>query len=129
MLYLTGKTMSIISTYLVGRSGDCDLVLSHPSVSRVHLEVVCLARDFYLTDRASSGGTFVWQDHSWVRIKQSQVAASTRLCLGEYEMSATDLAVLKRPSEGNLNAQRPKEGLDADAGLRRDPASGEILEG
>lgn len=121
--------MSTIPTYLVGRSDACDLVLSHPSVSRVHLEVICLPNGFYLADRASSGGTFVWRDHSWVPIKQGQVAAATRLRLGKYEMTAEDLAVLKRPDKDNSNVQKPKKDLDADAGLRRDPVSGEVLEG
>lgn len=49
--------------------------------------------------------------------------------LSEYEMATADLAVLKRPSGGNLNVQKPKEKLDADAGLRRGPASEEVLEG
>ncbi len=123
--------MSAIPTYSVGRSRDCDLVLSHPSISRVHLEVVCLESDFYITDKTSSGGTFVRRDKAWVQIKQAQVPASAQLRLGKYELNASELAVLRKPHSqaDDAHTPKPKDKLNADLGLRRDPITGEVVEG
>ena len=122
--------MSTIKTYCIGRSSKCDLVLTDPSISRMHLEVVCLDDGFYLTDRNSSGGTFIWRDNSWLRIRQMQVSASTRVRLAKYEMQAGALAVLRKAKvQGDVgDAPKPKDKLNAELGLRRDPMTGEVVE-
>ena len=52
--------MSRITTHLVGRDPRCDCRIDDPSVSRRHAHVVPAADGrLYITDRASSGGTFV----------------------------------------------------------------------
>lgn len=46
-------------TVLLGRSSECDIRLSNPSVSRRHAELSTSGSGFMLTDLQSSGGTFV----------------------------------------------------------------------
>ncbi len=60
--------MSRIRKFLIGRQQDCDLVLDDSSVSRHHAEVVPAADGrHFITDRASTGGTFVWEGADWRR--------------------------------------------------------------
>ncbi|WP_127563042.1 FHA domain-containing protein [Nioella ostreopsis] len=79
-------------TYTVGRSPDCDYVIEHPTVSRLHAEMV-VTRDgqFHLTDRVSSGGTFVLGPDGWERIKQAFVRADDTVRLAEAELRVGDV--------------------------------------
>ena len=85
---------------------------------------------FILPTRNSSGGTFIWRDNRWLRIRQMQVSASTRVRLAKYEMQASALAVLRK-SKVQVDvgdAPKPKDKLNAELGLRRDPMTGEVVE-
>ena len=88
-------TVSRVTTYLVGRDPRCDRRLDDPSVSRRHAEVVPASDGrLYVTDRASSGGTFVRRSGEWARIRQAWVGPADRIRFGGYEMGAADLAAL-----------------------------------
>ena len=88
--------MSRIATYLVGRDSRCDYRIDDASVSRRHAEVVPASGGrFYVTDRASTGGTFVRRDREWARIRQAWVGPTDRIRFGGHELATADLAVLR----------------------------------
>ena len=87
--------MSRITTYLVGRDPRCDYHIDDASVSRRHAEVVPASGGrLYVTDCASTGGTFLLHGREWERIRQAWVGPADRIRLGGYEMGAADLAAL-----------------------------------
>lgn len=56
----TGQQISLREgRYSVGRSLDCDIVISDPNVSREHAEFVCAAGDVIVRDKNSTNGTKV----------------------------------------------------------------------
>ena len=102
--------MSRVTTYLVGRDPRCHHRLHDPSVSRRHAEVVPAPDGrFYVTDCASTGGTFVLRGREWTRIRQAWVGPSDRLRFGGHEMAAADLATPRggRATPGSASAPAP----------------------
>ena len=93
-------------TYLIGRSREADIVLEDMSVSRLHAELVA-GRDgtWYLTDRASSGGTCRLDAEGWAPIRQEYVHPGDRLRLGRFECTLDDL--LRGLSTGSAAALEP----------------------
>lgn len=88
------------ATYIVGRSAEADIVLSDLTVSRLHAELVAGADGmWYLTDRCSTGGTWLFDRGDWIPIQQDYVQRSDRLRLGEFECTLEDLLRLI-PSRG-----------------------------
>ena len=120
--------MSRIKTYLVGRDPDCHYHIADMSVSRRHAEVV-LARDgrFFVTDRDSTGGTFVLAGRNWKPVRQAYVEPTARIRFGAYKMAAARLAVLRGQGPiGSAHAGRavPERMKDP----VRHPETGEILD-
>ena len=131
-------------TYVIGRSAHADIVLGDATVSRQHAELV-KAKDgtWYLTDRRSTGGTYVQEQGNWVPLRQGFVRPGDRLMLGSFKCSLDDL--LRQIGSGAMAAGGPAgEASDALAGeaagtgvglrdqrphgpVRRDPVTGEIL--
>ncbi len=122
--------MSRVKTFIIGRHQDCDLVLDDASVSRQHAEVVPMPDGhYYITDRSSTGGTFVHSDSGWERIRQRFVKATDRLRLGGHEIDASRMGLLCRlPGRGGVANPVPDDGPDPDKGLMRDPMTGEVIE-
>ena len=136
--------MSRVKTFIIGRHQDCDLVLNDTSVSRRHAEVVPMSEGhYYITDRNSTGGTFVYSDSGWEQIRQRFVKATDRLRLGNHEIDASRLGLLCRlPGKGGVADTgdsspqvasgvanpAPDDGLDPSKGLMRDPVTGEVIE-
>ena len=133
--------MSRIKTFLIGRHPDCDLILDDHSVSRRHAEVVFApGGNYYVTDRNSTGGTFVYNNAAWHSIGQAFVNATDRLRFGEHEIAASRLEFLRalitgHEGAGNAGAQSttpgghtPDDGLDPGKGLKFDPKTGEVIE-
>ena len=88
--------MSRITTYLLGRDPRCDYRIDDVSVSRRHAELVPAPDGrFHVTDRGSTGGTFVRRGREWTRIQQAWVGPADRIRFGGYEMAAAELAVLR----------------------------------
>ena len=140
------------ATYLIGRSGEADIVLGDTSVSRRHAELVA-GRDgmWFLTDRASSGGTCRLEAGGWAAIRQAFVHPGERLRFGGFECTLDDLLRMLPPesvTECEATASSPVAALeplahdpagdepgpgtpvsdDRPAGaVRRDPDTGEIL--
>ena len=83
--------------YTVGRDKDCDVVFSDNSVSRKHCTVEKLPDGtYFLRDLGSSNGTFV----DGVRISQKHISASSRIRLGNLDISGADL-ILKFATKGS----------------------------
>ena len=121
----------------MGRDPSCDYHIADASVSRRHAEVV-LARDgrFFVTDRGSTGGTFVLAGREWERVRQVYVEPTARIRFGVYEMPAARLAVLrgqgsagapvKGTHDGSANARRPAPERVKDPVFN--PETGEIVD-
>lgn len=129
--------MSRLRTYIVGRERGCDVWLDDASVSRHHAEVVRLSGGrLYVTDRATTNGTFVFDGNDWRRIRQAFLKAGGRVRFGDVEMSAGRLddscpRAEARAVDGDQKAGAvpTKEGSpDPNKGLVRNPMTGEILE-
>ena len=129
--------MSRVTTYLVGRDPRCECRVDDPSVSRRHAEVVAAPDGrFYVTDRASTGGTFVLRGGEWTRIRQAWIGPADRIRFGGREMAAADLAAPPPgpappvPNPGPPPQPRPPA-PDGKPPVRRpvrDPKTGEIIE-
>ena len=88
--------MSRITTYLVGRDPRCDYRIDDATVSRMHAELVPAPDGrLYVTDRASTGGTFVRHGREWTRIRHAWVGPADWIRFGGHEMAAADLAALR----------------------------------
>ena len=131
--------MSRLKAYLVGRDPSCDYPIAHASVSRRHAEVV-LPPDgrVYVTDRGSTGGTFVLDGATWKRIRQAYVEPTDRLRFGAHELAAGKLAVLRARGanrEGGVGGPAREESrkpmgrsLDRLRRPERKPKTGEVVE-
>ena len=129
--------MSRLRTYIVGRDRGCDVRLDDASVSRHHAEVVRLSGGrLYVTDRATTNGTFVFDGHDWRRIRQAFLKPGGRVRFGDVEMSAGRLddscpRADARAVDGDQKAgavPTKEDSPDPNKGLVRDPTTGEILE-
>ena len=132
--------MSRVRTYVVGRERGCDVRLDDASVSRRHAEVVRVSGGrLFVTDCATTNGTFVLDDSAWRPIRQAHVAPADSLRFGDVEMSVDRLDELCRrddkPPSGGADprvdaadsAQREEDTLDPSHGLARDPETGELI--
>jgi pSer/pThr/pTyr-binding forkhead associated (FHA) protein len=85
---------------VVGRARDCDILLTHESVSRRHAE---LALDgdggFSVRDLESAGGTFVARGDREIPVHQTKLKKTDTLRLGDYEITVADLLALVPPEK------------------------------
>ena len=130
--------MSKIPCYTIGRDPSVSVVLPHDTVSRVHAELIPVAGgQVYVTDCASTGGTFIDEGGRWQKITQAFVDAGGRLRFGEVEVGVERLlADISRLSAGSgegsaaaADASVPEKSkpVDASQGVMRDPETGEPI--
>ena len=133
--------MSKIRTYTIGRDPTASVVLPHDTVSRVHAELIPVAGgQVYVTDCASTSGTFIDEGGRWQKITQTFVNAGAKLRFGKLEVGVdqllADIARLSAGSgegssaaAGNESAPTPEKSkpLDASQGVMRDPETGEPI--
>ena len=130
--------MSRIRCYTVGRDPSASVVLPHDTVSRVHAELIPVASgQVYVTDCASTGGTFIDEGGRWQKITQAFVDAGGRLRFGEVEVGVerllADISRLSAASgEGSAaaaaaSAPEKSKPVDASQGVMRDPETGEPI--
>ena len=132
--------MSRIRTYVVGRDRTCDVRLDDESVSRRHAEVVRVEKGrLYVTDRATTNGTFVLDGRRWQAIRQSFVEPADSLRFGDCEMTAERLdGLCLRDGAGSPGGHDAVDGtgapavagdaLDPTHGVERVPETGELVE-
>ena len=91
----------------IGRANECNLVLNHDSVSRVHasIEVTC---EGYLAvqDAHSSNGTFLHRNCNWIRARKVILGTQDRIRFGGHEVPLDRLIELF----GNRARVRLREG-------------------
>ncbi len=125
---------------IVGRGRQADIRLNHPSVSRLHLELVFGAGDeIHVADRSSRNGTRVWTDGKWQPLTAKPVSPGDRLQLGDLEITVEDLLRRAPPERvdtgrhiGGGAGGRPDADPDPDPDLpsgkvRRNPETGEVV--
>jgi pSer/pThr/pTyr-binding forkhead associated (FHA) protein len=111
--------------YLIGRRRDCDVVISDPSVSRHHAELVGASNaEFLLVDRESKFGTFVKRNGEWCRITTTRVQIDDLVRLGRHETSIRDLlaSAAERSQVPGDGGAPPTRTL-----IERNPETGEII--
>ncbi|MEO0465639.1 MAG: FHA domain-containing protein [Pseudomonadota bacterium] len=126
-----------ILTYTIGRAQGCEIPVEHATVSRRHAELVVGQNGIlYLTDCASTFGTFRVHGGDWETIRQCEVRRSDRVCLGEHVTTIGELlAAVERetpPDASQSGSDTPAEtpvALDdrPSGNVRRHPETGEIL--
>ncbi len=76
-----------MKTKTCGRDKQCDLVLDHPAVSRLHATIE-LAGDgrVWVADNDSRNGTFLQRNGAWIRIARVSLCVGDRIRLGDCEV-------------------------------------------
>ena len=115
---------------VVGRAEDCDLPITHDSISRQHCAIVRVGEQWYLDDLGSSNGTRVNEDkigsrvelkerdiikigkarltfHSAARKERKQASSGVGLALDEEDLVAAGGAALVR----EIGATDPSEAV------------------
>ena len=82
-----------LKTKTIGREDSCDLVLEHPTASRIHAHLE-LIKDGALTvvDADSSNGTFLNRNDDWIRVKKVKLCVGDRIRFGDHEVTLQQLA-------------------------------------
>lgn len=128
-----------------GRDPDCDLMLEHSTLSRLHARIE-LAEDGLISvhDAGSSNGTFLNRNDSWIRFRKITLCIGDRVRFGDVEVPLERLtALFGKRARTRLEARRfparhGKANSRARAGLpeqgpslnkpRRNPVTGKIEE-
>ena len=125
--------MSKVACYTIGRDAAAAITVQHQTVSRIHAEAIPLPDGrLYVTDCASTNGTFINEDGQWRRISQDFASAGARVRFGEVEVSVLHLltAISRLQGSGGAGgigapAAKQEEKLDASHGVALDPNTGE----
>jgi pSer/pThr/pTyr-binding forkhead associated (FHA) protein len=79
-------------TVKIGRGQSCDLILSHPSISRTHAELTWNPNGAVeIRDLNSMGGTFVLRNGQERSVSTERLEPADILRIGDYEISLADL--------------------------------------
>jgi pSer/pThr/pTyr-binding forkhead associated (FHA) protein len=79
----------------IGRGMECDLVLKHDSVSRLHAEIEVNKEGFLaVSDSNSSNGTFLNRNGRWIRTRRVILGTQDRIRFGELEVALAELVAL-----------------------------------
>ena len=90
-----------------GRDSSCDLVLEHPTVSRVHARVE-LTEDglVSLQDNDSRNGMYLNRNDTWIRARRITLCIGDRIRLGDIEVPLEQFtAVFGDRSRARLEAR------------------------
>ena len=115
---------SRFSVYRIGRGSGVDIQIDDNSVSRVHAELIATpSGSYYLTDCASSGGSYVARNGEWRRIRQEFISPTDAILLGHYQTTAPALIAMavQREHRSGGETSLPK------GPVRRNVDTGEII--
>ena len=120
---------SKFSVYRIGRSSGVDIQINDGSVSRFHAELIATqSGSYYLTDCASSGGSYVARNGEWRRIQQEFISPTDAILLGRYQTNAPTLIAMatqrERRSEGGESTRQDSLPVGP---VRRNVDTGEIV--
>ncbi len=120
---------SKFSVYRIGRNSGVDIQINADSVSRVHAELVTTqSGSYYLTDCASSGGSYVARNGEWRRIRQEFISPTDAILLGHYQTTASALVAMAAQREHRLGRGKPTRQDSLPVGpVRRNADTGEIM--
>jgi len=78
-----------------GRDSSCDLVLEHPTVSRVHAKVELAENGLVsLQDNDSRNGMYLNRNDTWIRARKITLCIGDRIRLGEIEVPLEQFAAV-----------------------------------
>ena len=71
----------------IGRASECNLVVDHESVSRLHANIE-VTEEGYLAvqDALSSNGTFLHRNGRWIRARKVILGSQDRIRFGDHEV-------------------------------------------
>lgn len=120
---------SRFSVYRIGRGSGVDIQIDDNSVSRVHAELIATqSGSYYLTDCASSGGSYVARNGEWKRIRQEFISPTDAILLGQYQTTAPALIAIAVQRERRSGGGKPTQEDSLPVGpVRRNVDTGEIL--
>ena len=76
----------------VGRGSECDVVIDHASVSRVHAQMEVTDVGYLaVQDANSANGTFLNRNGHWIRVKKVILGTEDQLRLGDKEIPLEQL--------------------------------------
>jgi hypothetical protein len=113
---------------------DIEIPSRNDTVGRRHLEIT-IGTDgttCHLVDLGSTNGTHVLEGARWVRVKQTTVATSSPIRLGEFQTSVSELLGMRRSARPAQPPPLPKPPPVSKppqihgAKPRRNPLTGEV---
>jgi len=79
----------------IGRGTECDLVLNHDSVSRLHAGIEVTDEGYLAVgDLKSSNGTFLNRNGRWIRTRRATLGTRDRIRFGDHEVPLGELIAL-----------------------------------
>lgn len=79
---MTSSATIEMEQFTVGSSSGCDLRLHHPSINRAHVKIYFTEDTVLIEDLDSDGGTYVFHEGSYKRIKTAKIRYDTLVRLG-----------------------------------------------
>jgi adenylate cyclase len=96
---------------VIGRAPDCDVVITHPSVSRRHCKLMVRDGKCFLADMGSTFGT---------RRGYDTIAGEVELANGDsFTVGKTDLTVVAKPERSAMSLSDDRQLIDPSATLYR----------
>lgn len=115
----TGEVVPIVDNMVIGRSPECELVLSEGHPSRRHARFIVINGEVSVEDLGSSNGTFV----NDTRINKAVILRTgdvIRFDVEQFEFTAPDATVVTKDDK---TVVRSPQSLDVDgSGARQSPA-------
>jgi pSer/pThr/pTyr-binding forkhead associated (FHA) protein len=91
----------------IGRASECNLVVDHESVSRIHANIEVTGEGYLaVQDARSSNGTFLHRNGRWIRTRKVILGSQDRIRFGDHEVPLDRLIELF----GNQSRVRLREG-------------------
>lgn len=88
-------TMYYSGMKTIGRASECNLVLNHESVSRLHANIEVTKEGFLsVQDAHSSNGTFLHRNGRWIRTRKVTLGTQDRIRFGDHEVPLDSLVGL-----------------------------------